>query len=46
VGLEALDEILVMDQGRIVERGAHDALLAQDGLYKELWDLQNGALIA
>ncbi|MCX6066724.1 MAG: thiol reductant ABC exporter subunit CydC [Chloroflexi bacterium] len=45
IGLEAMDEILVMDQGRIVERGTHAGLLAQDGLYKKLWDLQNRALI-
>lgn len=45
VGLEALDEILVMDQGRIVERGTHTTLLDQDGLYRKLWDLQNHALI-
>jgi ABC-type multidrug transport system fused ATPase/permease subunit len=30
------DLILVLDQGRIVERGNHDALLAQGGLYAEL----------
>jgi ABC-type multidrug transport system fused ATPase/permease subunit len=40
-----MDEILVMDQGRIVEHGTHAELLAQDGLYKKLWDLQNRALI-
>jgi ATP-binding cassette subfamily B protein len=34
------DEILVMDKGRIVERGRHDALLAQKGLYAQLWALQ------
>jgi ATP-binding cassette subfamily B protein len=34
------DEIVVMDQGRIVERGRHDALLARDGLYAQLWNLQ------
>jgi ABC-type transport system involved in cytochrome bd biosynthesis fused ATPase/permease subunit len=32
--------ILVMDQGRIVERGTHDELLARGGLYKEIHDLQ------
>jgi len=34
------DMILVMDQGRIVERGTHDDLLARGGLYKEIHDLQ------
>ncbi len=34
------DEILVMDKGRIVERGTHAALLAHDGLYAHLWQLQ------
>jgi ATP-binding cassette, subfamily B, multidrug efflux pump len=32
--------ILVMDQGRIMERGTHDQLLARGGLYKEIHDLQ------
>ncbi len=31
------DEILVLDRGKIVERGAHRQLLAQKGLYAELW---------
>ncbi|HJV59444.1 MAG TPA: ATP-binding cassette domain-containing protein, partial [Albitalea sp.] len=34
------DEILVMDKGRIVERGRHDKLLEQGGLYAQLWTLQ------
>lgn len=34
------DLILVMDQGRIVERGTHDELLAKGGLYREIHDLQ------
>jgi ATP-binding cassette subfamily B protein len=34
------DVILVMDRGRIVERGSHDELLARGGLYKEIYDLQ------
>jgi len=44
VGLERMDEILVLEAGRIVERGAHAALLAQNGLYARLWNLQNRAL--
>jgi hypothetical protein len=32
--------ILVMDEGRIVERGTHDELLLRGGLYKEIHDLQ------
>ncbi|GAB4479740.1 MAG: thiol reductant ABC exporter subunit CydC [Anaerolineales bacterium] len=46
VGLENMDEILVLDGGRIVERGAHAGLLAQNGLYARLWTLQNRALLA
>ena len=34
------DEILVLDHGRIVERGTHAALLARDGLYAEMWRRQ------
>ncbi|MBI5292051.1 MAG: ABC transporter ATP-binding protein [Chloroflexi bacterium] len=34
------DLILVLDGGRIVQRGTHDSLLAEGGLYKEIYDLQ------
>jgi len=37
------DTILVMDDGEIVERGTHDDLLARDGLYADLWNVQVGA---
>jgi len=34
------DQILVLDQGRIVERGQHEELLARKGPYREIYDLQ------
>lgn len=39
------DQILVLCQGRIVERGAHDELLAKDGLYARLARIQNATFI-
>ncbi|MCZ7573821.1 MAG: thiol reductant ABC exporter subunit CydC [Ardenticatenaceae bacterium] len=43
VGLEAMDEILVLEAGRIIERGTHLELIARAGLYQRLWLLQNRA---
>jgi ATP-binding cassette subfamily B protein len=40
------DQIVVLDQGRIVERGTHDDLLDQGGLYAELWQRQAEAQLA
>jgi ABC-type transport system involved in Fe-S cluster assembly fused permease/ATPase subunit len=34
------DEIIVLDDGRVVERGTHQGLLAQAGLYARMWALQ------
>ena len=36
-GLESVDEIVVVDEGRVVERGTHDELIDQDGRYSHLW---------
>jgi ABC-type multidrug transport system fused ATPase/permease subunit len=40
-GLEAADEILVLRQGRVVERGRHYELMQIEGFYRHMWDLQN-----
>jgi ATP-binding cassette subfamily B protein len=37
------DEIIVLDQGRIVERGTHSRLLAANGLYASMWNRQREA---
>ncbi|MDB5170051.1 MAG: MdlB, multidrug/protein/lipid transporter ATPase, ATP-binding cassette, subfamily bacterial [Candidatus Saccharibacteria bacterium] len=43
--LKHLDSILVIDKGQIVEQGSHDALLAQDGIYADLWRRQKDGFI-
>ncbi|MGB7319496.1 MAG: ABC transporter ATP-binding protein [Planktotalea sp.] len=40
-----MDRILVLDEGRIVEDGSHDALLASGGLYSEFWVRQSGGFL-
>ena len=39
--VRAADEILVLDEGRIVERGLHDDLVCAGGLYATLWERQD-----
>ena len=40
-----LDRILVFDEGRIVEDGSHQALLARRGVYWQLWSRQAGGFL-
>ena len=40
--IQSADQILVMDQGRIVERGTHEELLRKGGLYRRLYEKQAG----
>ena len=40
-----MDRIVVLDQGRVVEDGSHEELLAQNGLYADLWARQSGGFI-
>ncbi|SIQ21970.1 ATP-binding cassette, subfamily B, multidrug efflux pump [Rhizobium sp. RU35A] len=44
--IAALDRLIVMDRGRIVQQGTHAELIASGGLYAELWSRQSGGFIA
>jgi len=44
--IAAMDRLIVMDQGRIIEQGTHEALLEQNGLYAKLWERQSGGFLA
>jgi len=41
--IESADQILVVDQGRIVERGTHQSLLELNGMYAKLYQMQFGS---
>jgi ATP-binding cassette subfamily B protein len=43
--IQAMDRILVMDAGRIIEQGSHRELLAADGVYAALWAHQSGGFL-
>jgi thiol reductant ABC exporter CydC subunit len=45
VGLDMAGEILVLRQGRVVERGSHHELVQLEGLYWKMWTLQNQGLL-
>ena len=44
--IAALDRLIIMDKGRIVEEGTHAELLKRGGIYAELWNRQSGGFIA
>ncbi len=44
--IAAMDRLVVLDHGRIVEEGDHRSLLAQGGLYARLWAHQSGGFLA
>lgn len=44
IGMERMDEILVLESGRVVERGRHIELVQAGGFYRRLWELQTQAL--
>lgn len=44
--IAALDRLIVLDGGRIVEQGSHGELLERGGIYKRLWDYQSGGFLA
>ncbi len=43
--IAALDRLVVLDEGRIVEEGSHDELVARGGLYAKLWQRQSGGFL-
>jgi ATP-binding cassette subfamily B multidrug efflux pump len=43
--IAAMDRLIVMDRGRIVEEGTHAELLARGGIYARLWAHQSGGFI-
>ncbi|MCH1930799.1 ABC transporter ATP-binding protein/permease [Shewanella sp. A25] len=43
--IAAMDRLIVLDQGRIVEQGTHQELIAQGGIYAQLWAHQTGGFL-
>lgn len=43
--IAALDRLIILEQGQIVEQGSHDELIASNGIYAQLWKHQTGGFI-
>ena len=43
--VKRMDELIIMEHGAVAERGPHDALLAQNGIYAALWAHQSGGFL-
>lgn len=43
--IAAMDRLIVLDEGRVVEQGDHTTLLSQGGLYSRLWAHQSGGFL-
>jgi ABC-type multidrug transport system fused ATPase/permease subunit len=44
--IASADQILVLERGRVVQRGKHEALVNEEGLYKRLYEAQRNRIIA
>ena len=44
--IAAMDRLIVLDKGQIVEQGSHAELLARNGLYAKLWNHQSGGFLS
>lgn len=44
--IAAMDRLIVLDQGRIVEQGTHQQLIDENGIYAKLWRRQSGGFLA
>ena len=44
--IAAMDRLIIMDDGKIIEDGTHESLIEQGGLYAELWARQSGGFLA
>jgi ATP-binding cassette subfamily B multidrug efflux pump len=43
--IAAMDRLIILDQGAIIEQGDHKTLLAKGGLYAQLWKHQSGGFL-